>query len=65
MKEEEKKDEKPVEGAEEVQGKAMDFSQVDNTGNKPAEGGEKGDDDKDGDDKPTFGGGPTTLPIEK
>lgn len=62
MKEEEKKDEKPVEGAEGVQGKAMDFGQVDNTGNKPAEGGEKGDDDKG---KPTFGGGQTTLPTGK
>lgn len=43
MKEEEKKEEMPVEG---VEGKGMDFGMTENGGNKPAEGGEEGDDDK-------------------
>ena len=59
MKEEEKKDEKHVEG---VEGKGMDFGMTENGGNKPAEGGEKGDDDKD---KPVIGGGSSGFPVEK
>lgn len=57
MKEEEKKDEKPVEG---VEGKGMDFGQVDNGVNKPAEGGEGGDGDKGKDPLPGQG---TNGPI--
>lgn len=41
MKEEEKKEEKPVEG---VEGKGMDFGMTENGGNKPTEGGDKGKD---------------------
>lgn len=60
MKEEEKKDEKPVEGAEGVQGKGMDFGMTENGGNKPAEGGEEGDGNKGKDPLPGQG---TNGPI--
>lgn len=62
MKEEEKKDEKPVEGASKT---GMDFGQTDGNGgsNTAVDGGEKGDDDDK--DKPVIGGGSSGFPVEK